>query len=102
MLESLESELMKLGASKVKKLNQRECTILVAELRNSVYLIAAYKYGLTDNYVCKILPSTKVLNWNCIELEYNPHGLYVLASSEEELINKAIKKLQLIMKADWI
>ncbi|MEM1982457.1 MAG: hypothetical protein QW596_01365 [Sulfolobales archaeon] len=97
MIDTLESELKRLGATRVKRTKLRGCTLLVVELGGNVYLISLNDHGLTDNYVGKIVPSTKVFNWNCTEVEYSPFGLYVLASDEVEFINKVIKKLQLIM-----
>lgn len=99
MIEALEAALKGLGATKVKRVKNRGCTLLVVEVGDGVYLISIMEGGLTSNYVGKVVPSAKVFTWNCIEVEYSPHGLYALASSSDELISKIIKKLQLIMAA---
>ncbi len=97
MVEELEESLKLLGATKVKKIKQRECTLLVVEIEGEIYLISLAKGGMTDNYVCKIVPSTKVSNWSCTDLEYSPYGLYVLANNVNALVSKVVNKLQLLM-----
>lgn len=99
MLEALEDALKRLGAMKVKKIRQRECVLLAAEIGSEIYLISIAKGGMTNNYVGKIVPSVKLSDWTCIGLEYSPYGLYVLADSVDSLVGKVISKLQLLMSS---
>ncbi len=99
MLEALETALKRLGVTKVKRIKQHGCTLFAVEAGSDVYIISVFEKGLTDNYIGKVVPSSKVLSWNCVEVEYTPYGLYVLAGSVDELVDKVVSKLQLIMSA---
>jgi len=85
-----------LGAMRVKTIKQRECEVVVAEFKDDIFLISLSKGGMTDNYVAKVVPSTKVYSWGCVDIEYSPYGLYVVAEGEEELIKKIISKLSIL------
>jgi len=93
---SLEPMLKDLGAVRVKTVKQRECEVVVVEFKDDIFLISLSRGGMTDNYVAKVVPSTKVYSWGCIDIEYSPYGLYVVAGDEEELAKKIINKLNIL------
>lgn len=98
MLNTLEGALRDLGAIRVKSTKSGECTVLIAEFRDEIYLISVVRGRLTNKLISKVVPSSKVYSWSCDEIEYSPYGLYAIADTFEELTNKVVSKLRVLMR----
>lgn len=100
MIEKLTNALRALGASKVKSIKERNCTLLIVEVGNEVFIVSLSKGGFTGSYVVKLVPSDKVGGWSCIDVEYSPYGLYALGSNEDELLSRVITKFKALLSAE--
>lgn len=101
MIEELTSKLRELGATRVKSLRERDCTLLVGEFSNEVFIISVSRGRFTGNYVVKVVPASRVSEWSCIDVEYSPYGLYVLGSDVDDIVGRVSVKLRALLNVDF-
>ncbi len=86
----LRDGLIAAGAKKVTVLNEHECLITLVEIYGSRFVVAVFE-GERALYA-KVIPEDEAPSLACTNLLYSPKGLYVFASSLEELCRGIIAK----------
>jgi hypothetical protein len=79
-----------LGVDKLIHEERDDCDFYVAEIGQSVYLIAVYR---GKNAIYARISTPYVGEWDCRWVMYSPAGLFAFAKSEEELKSAVKSKL---------
>ena len=95
IIDSVKELLKSLGAKKCVVRREYGCTVFIAEFQHDVILVTLTTGSFGAKYVSKIVPSSKLrtVTWSCDEVKYSPHGLYVIALSDDELLSKIKEKV---------
>ena len=89
------------GARRVSRRLSEDGLLVTAEFVEDVILIGISRGSFGAKYVAKLVPSSKVpdIPWELSYLEYVPHGLYVIAKNEEELLKGLERKIEILRRS---
>jgi hypothetical protein len=84
---------------RITRENQGSYLLILGEVKGKKIAICTKK-GEHSIYA-KITLEELLSSLDCREVEYNPHGLYVFAETEEELAEKTISKITRVIEASF-